>query len=241
MAVLSVKLTVHVSVRRVQTMISREQDGSAHILRMQNGQNTIDLEFLAALNEQLDAVEKETSDCAGAVVLTGEGKFFSNGLNLEFMTNATPDEQKLFGKNMLGTIRRLILFPLPVVAALNGHAFAAGCFLALACDFRIQREDRGWICVSEVDVGVPIGRPMMGLLTGKVPPQTAREAALTGKRYTAQEAIDAGFCDSKAAEEDLLPKAIEIAQMLATKERTIFQAIKKDLYREVADGFIIRS
>ena len=137
-------------------MMTLETDGIVHVLTMRNGENTIDLDFLAALNEKLDAVENE-ADGAAALVLTGEGKFFSNGLNLDFLMNASDDRRREFGTTMLATMRRLILFPVPVVGALNGHAFAAGCFVALACDFRIQREDRGWICVSEVDVGVPIG------------------------------------------------------------------------------------
>ncbi len=217
-------------------MMTRTKDGDVHVLVMQNGQNTIDLDFLATLNEHLDAVEKE-SDGPSALVLTGEGKFFSNGLNLDFLMNASDDDRKRFGVAMISTMKRLILFPVPVVAALNGHAFAAGCFVALACDFRIQREDRGWICVSEVDVGVPIGKPMMTLLNGKVPAATAREAALTGKRYAADDAIAAGFCDAKASEAGLVAEATKVAATLATKERGIFKAIKKELYREIADRF----
>ncbi len=219
-------------------MMTRTKDDDVHVLVMQNGENTIDLDFLAEFGEHLDAVEQEAeSPCA--LVLTGEGKFFSNGLNLDFVMNASDEDRKRFGATMLSTMKRLILFPVPVVAALNGHAFAAGCFVALACDYRIQREDRGWICVSEVDVGVPIGKPMMGLLNGKLPAATAREAALTGKRYAADDAIAAGFSDAKAPEADLLAEATKVAARLAVKKRAIFKAIKSDLYREIADRFEI--
>lgn len=219
-------------------MMTRTKEGDVHVVVMQNGENTIDLDFLAALNEHLDAVEQD-ADGPAALVLTGEGKFFCNGLHLDFLMNASEQDRRRFGRTMISTMKRLILFPVPVVAALNGHAFAAGCFLALACDFRIQREDRGWICVSEVDVGVPIGKPMMGLLNGKLTPAIAREAALTGKRYAADDAIAAGFCDAKASESDLLTEAKKIAAVLATKERGIFKAIKSDLYAEIAAGYVV--
>lgn len=218
-------------------MMTLEKDGIVHVLTMRNGENTIDLDFLASLNEKLDAVEAE-ADGAAALVLTGEGKFFSNGLNLDFLMSASDDRRREFGATMLATMRRLILFPVPVVAALNGHAFAAGCFVALACDVRIQREDRGWICVSEVDVGVPIGSSMMGLLKGKLAPRIARDACLTGKRYDADAAIAAGFCEAKAPADELVGRAIEIAAGLGTKERGIFKTIKAQLYQEIADGFL---
>ena len=219
-------------------MMTRTKEGNVHVVTMGNDENTFDLEFLAELGEHLDAVESE-SEGPCAMVLTGEGKFFSNGLNLDFMMTGSDEDRKRFGVMMLATMRRLVLFPVPVVAALNGHAFAAGCFLALACDFRIQREDRGWICVSEVDVGVPIGRPMMGLLNGKLSSAIAREAALSGRRYPADEAIAAGFCDAKAPATELVAAAIGLAAGLAAKERGIFKAIKADLYREVAQGFVL--
>lgn len=218
-------------------MMTRTKDGDVHVVTMQDGQNTIDLDFLGELNERLDEAERE-GDGPAALVLTGEGKFFSNGLNLDFLTNADREARAEFGVTMLTTMRRLILFPLPVVAALNGHAFAAGAFVALACDFRIQREDRGWICVSEVDVGVPIGPPMIGLLNAKLPAASAREAALTGRRYDADAALAAGFVDAKASEAGLLPAATEHAAALSSKGRAIFSAIKKDLYAGIAEGYV---
>lgn len=218
-------------------MMNRSKDGDVHVVRMCNGENRVDLDFLAALNRELDAVERD-ADGPCALVLTGEGKFFSTGLNLDFLMSATDEQRAEFGPLILRTYRRLILLPVPVVAALNGHAFAAGAFLALACDFRIQRRDRGWFCVSEVDVGVPIGKPMGGLLKGKLSPAVAREAALTGKRYDGPAALAAGISDAVASEEDLVAEAMKIAGGLASKGRDIFGQVKAELYREIADGYL---
>lgn len=217
--------------------MNREKDGDVYVVRMQNGENKIDLDFLSAFNEQLDAVEKD-SEGACAMVLTGEGKFFSTGLNLDFLMNASAEDRAEFGTRILATYRRFILFPVPVVGALNGHAFAAGAFLSLACDFRVQREDRGWFCISEVDVGVPIGASMGGLLKAKLAAPVAREAALTGKRYDGPAAVAAGICDATASEADLVSTAIAIAAPLAAKQRPIFAQVKAEMYREVADGYL---
>jgi len=141
-----------------------------------------------------------------------------------------------FGAKMGQIMGRLLLLPVPTVAAINGHAFAAGAFLALACDYRIMRADRGWICISEVDAGVPISAPMMDLLKAKITPQTARDAVLTGQRYAADDAIAAGMADARAAEADLLAEAKALAGSLASKQRRIFRTLKRTLYADVAAG-----
>ena len=96
-----------------------------------------------------------------------------------------------------------------------------------------MREDRGWFCISEVDVGVPVDTATMQLLSAKLSPATARDALLTGKRYTAGEAITAGIADGKAPEDDLLTSAIALAASLAVKERGIFTTLKRNLYGNV--------
>ena len=96
-----------------------------------------------------------------------------------------------------------------------------------------MREDRGWFCISEVDVGVPVDTATMQLLRAELPPSTARDALLTGKRYTAAEAIAAGIADGEAPEGDLLTRAIALAARLAAKERSIFTTLKRNLYGDV--------
>jgi enoyl-CoA hydratase/carnithine racemase len=213
-------------------MIDCSREGAIYVVTLNNGPNLIDPVWQTRMLEVLDAVE---TDCEGdtALVITGAGKFFSNGLDVEAVMALQGEAMSRFGASMLQIIGRLLLLPVPTVAAIGGHAFAAGAFLALACDYRIMREDRGWFCISEVDAGVPIGAPMMHLLKAKVSPQTARDAVLSGKRYGADDAIAAGFADAKAAEADLLSDAKTLVGSLASKQRRIFKTLKRTLYADI--------
>jgi enoyl-CoA hydratase/carnithine racemase len=209
------------------------KDGDVYILTMNNDANTICQDWQEQMLKALDEMENNSGK-GTALLMTGEGKFFSNGVNIDAMNKLDKPGVKKFAQTMLDIHRRMIMLPFPTVAAINGHAFAGGAFLALSLDYRIIREDRGWICISEVDAGVPIPAPMMDILQAKLPPATARDAVLTGKRYTANEAIVAGFVDSKATSETLLDKSAELATTLAGKEPGIFKTLKQTLYGDLA-------
>lgn len=216
-------------------MIEHTRDGPVHILTMRMGQNLIDLPFLADLHEALDRVEAE-SEGDSALVLTGEGKFFSNGLNLPELTKLEAPEQVRFASEMPRAMGRLLVSPVPTVAAVNGHAFAGGAVLALACDYRIMRDDRGWWCLSEIDVGMAIPPAIMALVQAKLPAAAVPDAVLAGKRFPAHEGIAAGIVDGKASEAELLAKAVELAGSLAGKNRNVMRTMKATLWGDVARG-----
>ena len=125
-------------------MIEHSKEGGLHLVTMHG--STICPEWHEHMLGILDVVE---ADCGQgtSLVLTGVEKFFCNGLNLEKLMTLQPDEMKLFGKRMAEIHQRLLKLPCPTVAALNGHAFAGGAFIALSCDYRLMREDRGWFCI----------------------------------------------------------------------------------------------
>jgi len=221
-------------------VIDLGKDGGIYTLTMNNDDNTICLDWqeqmLAALNEVESHCAKDKSD-GTALVMTGAGKFFSNGVNIEAMNKLDEAGVEKFATAMLEIHRRMMLLPCPTVAAINGHAFAGGAFLALSLDYRIMREDRGWIAISEVDAGVPIPAPMMEILRSKLSPAVVRDAVLTGKRYTAREALAASMIDGCAAQEELLARAVALATTLASKEPGIFKTLKQTLYGELAARF----
>ncbi len=216
-------------------MIERRKEGDIHIITLNSEQNVINPEWNAAM---LDALAAVKADCDGnsGLVLTGIGKIFCAGLDVPTILQLDQVGMEKFARDLMAVESGLLELPIPVIAALNGHTFAGGAFLALSCDYRIMREDRGWFCLSEIDVGVPIGEQNMGLLQTKVPPATARDAALTGKRYGADDAIAAGFADAKAPADELLAAALTMANELAAKERGIFGTIKQQLNAKALDA-----
>jgi enoyl-CoA hydratase/carnithine racemase len=218
-------------------MIEYAKEGDLHLVTMNAGSNVICPDWQQRMLHILDEVEADCGQGA-ALVLAGEDKFFCNGLNLDVVSRLDPAAMELFTSRMAEIHKRFLVLPCPTVAAVNGHAFAGGAFLALSLDYRIMREDRGWFCVSEVDVGVPVPPAMMGILQGKLPANTARDALLTGRRYTADEAINAGIADGKASMGELLDQARALASQLGTKEPGIFKTLKQTWFGPMADALV---
>jgi len=200
------------------------------VVRMNMGENRFNPGLLDGLEAALDQIE--AIEGPAAVVLTGEGKFFSNGLDLEWLGTADDDGRRKTLSRVYELFARLLEFPAPTVAAINGHVFAAGGMMALACDWRVMRDDRGYFCLPEADIGLVFVPGMTALITHRLNHATARESMLTGRRYNAQEALDAGIVDRTAAEADVLTEAIAIAEPLAAKPKHVQQGIKQGLSAE---------
>ena len=133
------------------------------------------------------------------------------------------DVHRLFG--------RLLLLPAYTVAAINGHAFAGGAMLSCACDVRVMRDDRGYWCLPEVDLGLPLTVPMKEVVTVRLPRAAAYDAIMTGRRYSAAEAHAIGIVDHVAAEERVVDLAVELAAVMAPKDRSVIAEHKRMLVR----------
>jgi enoyl-CoA hydratase/carnithine racemase len=105
---------------------------------------------------------------------------------------------------------------MPTVAAVQGHAFGAGAMLATSQDFRIQREDRGFYCLPEVNLNMPFTVGMSALINSRLPKQTAVEAMLTGRRYGGADAVAAGIVEATASEESVVSDAVAKAAALTS-------------------------
>jgi enoyl-CoA hydratase/carnithine racemase len=220
-------------------LIELERDGDIYILYMRGGENRIDLDFLAAVNAALDTVE--SSSGAAALVTTGSGKFFSNGLDLDWMVGEGRERvgEVLAGLNAL--FARLLTFPMATVAALNGHAFAGGGMIALAHDYRVMRRDRGFFCLPEIDLamGVPLEAGMYAVIEARLPGRLVHEMLISGRRYGGEEALSKGIVDAAVPEAEVVMHAAELVRGLAAKDRATMGAIKRGLYRsalEVLEG-----
>lgn len=215
-------------------MIETSREGAVTILRMNAEENRFNPPHLDSLEAALDEVD--ASEGEAAIVITGTGKFFSNGLDLEWMGRAGEGEPQRNVERVQSMLARLLSSPVAVVAAMNGHAFAAGAMLALACDERVVRTDRGFFCLPEVDINIPFTPGMSALIRAKLPIRTAREAMLTGRRYGGAEAVAAGIADEAAAEDQVVARAVERAAVLAGKNRMVVGAIKTEMYASALEA-----
>ena len=207
-------------------MIELEQQGPVWVVHLRSGENRFNAAFVGQFGEALDRIE--AAGLPTAVVTTGEGKFYSNGLDLDELSSAPDPGDFMDGVHQL--LVRVLTFPAVTVAALNGHAFAAGAMLAAAHDFSVMRQDRGYWCLPEVDLGLPLTPTMYAVVAGRLPRPALHEALLTGRRYGAAAARAAGIVDEVAAESDVLPLAVARASELATKDHRVVAAHKRLLY-----------
>jgi len=213
----------------------KKQDNIA-IVEMCNGPNRMNQTFSNAMNQCLDEALGDVG--VQAVILTStDEKNFSQGIDVEWVggTLAAGDNDavKSFMYGMNEVFKRLLLFPVPVIAAINGHAFGNGAILSCACDFRFMRKDKGFFCFPEVDVSIPFLPGMIGFVRKAIPEYRFNQMLLSGQRMTAPD-LEASNVIVKACDgqEALMEEALAYAATFA-KKRGIFQELKKRIHKEL--------
>ena len=208
-------------------MPSLERDGNVFVLNLGDTENRFNPDWVGSVNQALDEVE--AANAPRALVITGDGKIWSNGLDLEWFA-ANVDAVPAFLNEVHALFARALSFPAPTIAAIQGHAFAAGAMLAVAFDERIMREDRGYFCFPEVDIRIPFTPGMDALIKCRLKPQVAYESMVTGKRYGAAEGVEAEIIQAAVPEDQVVAKAVERAASLADKDGATLGIIKSRLY-----------
>jgi Delta3-Delta2-enoyl-CoA isomerase len=203
-----------------------EVDDGIAVMHLGDGENSLNTGWVDSLTDCLVRLEQ---DPPRAVVTTAGGKCWSTGLDLQWMAQ-DPDGAQGFLDDVERMLARMLLLPTPTVAAVQGHAFAAGAMLALAHDYRVMRSDRGYFCLPEIDLPLPFTVGMSRLIQAKLDPKTAHEAMTTGRRYGGTEAAQLRIVDEALAEPDLLPRALELAGAVGGKHAATLAEIKRVMY-----------
>ncbi len=214
-------------------MIDLERQDDVFILRMNDGENRFNPKSIAAWNAALDEVENAPGP--RALITTGTGKFYSNGLDLDWLMGDGQSEAPEFIATVQALLARMLCFPAITVAAINGHAFAGGGMLALAHDYRVMREDRGYFCLPEIDLGMPLTEGMTALIKSKLPTATHHEAIVTGRRYGGADAVTERIVHRATPESEILPTALEIVRPLSQKDPATLRVLKQGLYPQTLE------
>ena len=204
-----------------------------YILDLGDDENRFAPDWVSAVMAALEEVL--AAPAPRALVTAATGKFWSNGLDLAWMTEHQ-DEIPAFIGSVHELFARVLEAGVATVAAVQGHCFAAGAMLASAHDRIVMREDRGFWCLPEADIGIPFTPGMSALLLARLPRRSAHEAMTTGRRYGGADALAAGIVAETAPETELLHRAVEWAAAQAGKQSETLGAIKRVMYGETLDA-----
>ncbi|HEX2314378.1 MAG TPA: enoyl-CoA hydratase-related protein [Thermomonospora sp.] len=205
-------------------------DDPVFVLDLGDDENRFSPDWMKSVHALLDIVVEHPGPAV--LVTAGQGKFFSNGLDLDWLAGHG-DQLLPYLADVHALLARVLTLPVPTVAAVNGHAFGAGAMLAFAHDFRVMRADRGYLCLPEVDIHTPFSPGMAALIQAKLTPAAAMASMTTGRRFGGLEARDTGLVDDVADEAGLLAAATARVRPLAGKDRTTLGAIKSTMFGTV--------
>jgi Delta3-Delta2-enoyl-CoA isomerase len=175
-----------------------ETRDSLAVLRLDKGRgNAIDEPFVVELRDAARALATDGS-VRGVLLASANPKLFSPGLDLVTLVEYDRPSMERFMGVFAEAVWALYELPRPVVAAVNGHAVAGGCILALTADHRILKRGGAQMGLNEVRVGVPLPWSVAMLLRATVPPGALGEVALLGRNFADDEAVKAGLADELA-------------------------------------------
>jgi enoyl-CoA hydratase len=209
--------------------IERVQDVA--LIRMESGKvNAIGPEFVAGLSRLLDEAQG-----ARAAVITGQGSTFSAGLDLPALIGLDRATMRVFIDRFTQLMLRLFELEIPLVAAVNGHAIAGGCVLALQADLRLAADRDARLGLNETQLGIGLPAVVLETLRCQVPPQSLALLALEGRLFSPREALQLGLVHEVVPEGELLEKALQRAQALAALPPEGVRQVKSALRRPVAE------
>jgi enoyl-CoA hydratase len=201
-----------------------ERDGVA-LLRMADGKaNAMSLEFCERLTVCMDDVRLSA---ARAVVVTGEARIFSAGVDLLRLLDGGRPYLKAFLPALSAMFTAVFTHPKPVVAAINGHAIAGGCVLACACDRRLMGRESGRIGVPELLVGVAFPAVAMEIMRCAAAPQHFEEAIFGAGTYAPADALVRGLVNEIVEPAELIDRAVAAATALAALPPAAFALSKR--------------
>lgn len=219
-------------------LVQLDREGDVFVLTMISGENRWNTTFVRELDAALDEVERSEGPAA-LVTASDDPKFFSNGLDLEWLGargEHPGGDRKVFAEVAMAYFARVLTLPVPTVCALNGHAFGAGLMVALCHDVRVMRRDRGFLCANEVELGMAIPEPELALFRHKLSMSAFHQTVVLAKRWAGEEALAAGVVQQLADADAVRSTAIDEAARLAKlgRNRAVMGWMKEHLYGEGA-------
>ena len=219
--------------------VTLERKGAVGVITMDRPEalNALNDQVLRDLDAVLDQVEQDPEILVA--IVTGAGRSFVAGADIGQMSTLTAVEAKAFGAYGNGVFLKLENLTKPTIAAVNGFALGGGCELSMACDIRLASE-KAKFGQPEVGLGIPPGFGGPQRLARIVGVSNAMELILTAKTIRADEAKELGLVSHVYPAEELMDKALELANAIAANAQVAVRqskaAIRRGLQTDMATG-----
>lgn len=200
--------------------------------------NALSPELVFALRNRIEAAPREG---ARALVLSGRPGMFSAGLDVPVLLGLDREAMSAFLLDFFGLMRALAASPIPVVAAITGHAPAGGAVMAIFCDARVMADGDFRIGLNEVQVGLSLPGVIQAGLERVVGARQAERLGVTGRLVGAGEALRLGLVDELAPEERVVERALELARDFLTLPPRAMATTRTHCRRELVELFDARS
>jgi enoyl-CoA hydratase/carnithine racemase len=226
------------SEENIMAVVEWKKDGAVAIITLTNGENRFNPTFNDAILKVFDEIEQDLS-ISSVIIASNDPKNWSLGIDLLWMMDKVTQHDLPAIQDFIyranDVFKRILLFPAPVIAAINGHAFGDGSIMACCCDFRFMKADKGFFCFPEVDIDIPFLPGMLAMLKKAMPYYKMEHAVFSGKKMGAKELEDNHIivkaCEN---EEELFKETLAYAQTF-TKKRSIFGELKIRMHKHITE------
>ena len=200
-------------------------DGDVSIITLNDGKaNVFSPEMSKAVSSLLDKVPEDK----GSLVITGRPGIFSAGFDLKIISSGDSDAVTSMVKAGFTLLARIYNFPRPVIAACSGHGVALGAFLLCCADYRIGAKGQFIVQANETRNNMSIPTPILEISKSRIAKTHWYRAILNAEAYPVENAIEPGYLDEVTDAENLMNRAMEVANDLATLGHPHYK-ITKDL------------
>ncbi|OAY28067.1 enoyl-CoA delta isomerase 2, peroxisomal [Manihot esculenta] len=215
-------------------MCTLEKQGNIFILTfIGDGEHRLSPSLIDSVLSALREVKSKATR-GSVLITTSQGRFFSNGFDLAWAQAAGSSSKAMERLHHMvvsfkPVVAEMISLPMPTVAAVQGHAAAAGFLLALSHDYILIRSDKGVLYMSEIDIGLPLPDYFAAAFRAKLHAVSARrDVLLRGAKLKGEEAVRMGIVDAAYdSEGSLAAAAMRLAEELASSKW------KGDTYKEI--------
>jgi len=198
--------------------------------------NPLNANMIHTIHDELDKVEK-MQNVHGVILTSGNSKFYSIGLDLPELFPLTREEFTKFFQDFSQLCVKILTFPKPVIAMINGHAIAGGCILTLACDYRFAREGNIKMGLNEIKLGVPVPYIAECILKDLISIHQTRYVCETGEFFSPTELLAIGLIDEVVPEDTLREYTHAKINKIANLSLEAYTKIKEIRNEQILERF----